>query len=162
MLLDGDFKLEPLSKFNFKELDFSESIILQEDAILKALGVPPVLLSAGNNANLNPNLRMFYLNTVMPLVGKVTEGFERYFGYDMKPITQDVLALQPELREIASFHSTLVNAGIITRNESREKLRFPEHDAEIADDLILPANIAGSAVNPDEGGAPVANEDGDE
>lgn len=162
MIIDGDFKIEALSKYNFKELDFNESIATQEITILKALGVPPILLDSGNNANINPNLRMFYIQTIMPIVNKIVQGFEMYFGYDIKPVTQEVLALTPELREIANFHSTLVNAGIVTRNESREELRRLPYTKEmmdaaednIADQLILPANIAGSAVDSTIGGAP--------
>jgi len=154
LILDGDFSIESLSKYNFKELDFSESIRIQEQAILKALGVPPLLLDSGNNANINPNLRMFYINTVMPLVDKVIQSLEFFFGYDIKPIEQNVLALRPELRESANYYSTLVNAGILTRNEARAKLRYEDSDSEFADDLILPANIAGSNVNAGEGGRP--------
>jgi HK97 family phage portal protein len=159
MLLDGDFKVENMNKYNFNELDFVQSSKEQEAAILKALGVPPILLDSGNNANISPNLRMFYINTVLPLVTKVTQSFERYFGYDLKPVTQDVLALQPELRELANFHSTLVNAGIITRNESRAKLRYPYSDSEIADELVLPANVAGSAASANLGGKPIEEQE---
>jgi len=159
LILDGDFSVESLSKYNFKELDFSESIKTQESAILKALGVPPLLLDSGNNANINPNLRMFYINTVMPLVNKTIQSLEYFFGYDLKAIEQDVLALRPELRESANYFSTLVNAGIITRNEARDKLRFEVSDSEIADDLILPANIAGSNVDSTQGGKPPSKED---
>lgn len=159
MIIDGDFKLESLSKYNFKELDFNESIATQELGILKALGVPPILLDSGNNANITPNLKMFYLTTVMPVIDKVIQALEFYFGYDIKPVTQDVLALRPELRDLSSYLTSLVNAGVITRNEARMDLRKPNHDAEFADDLILPANIAGSAIDPSVGGAPTQNEE---
>lgn len=162
MILDGDFKVESLSKYNFKELDFADSIKIQEDSILKALGVPPLLLDSGNNANINPKLRMFYINTVMPLVGKVIQSLEFFFGYDIKPISQEVLALRPELNDSANYYSTLVNAGIITRNEARGELRYEESKDEIADDLILPANIAGSAVDANEGGKPPKEESNNE
>ena len=154
MLIDGDFKLEPLSKYSFKELDFNESIGVQELKVLKALGVPPILLDSGNNANITPNTRLFYIQTVLPLYEKLVQALEVYFGYDIKPITQDVLALRPELRDMQAYITGLVNAGVITRNEAREMLRYSEHDESFADQLILPANIAGSAVDPSSGGAP--------
>ena len=108
MIIDGDFKMESLSKYNFKELDFNESITTQETKVLKALGIPPILLDSGNNANITPNLRMFYITTVIPLVEKMVQALEVYFGYDIKPVTQDVLALRPELRDLqasSSHHS---------------------------------------------------------
>ena len=105
---------------------------------------------------------MFYVNTVMPLVSKVVQSIEFFFGYDIKPITQDVLALRPELRDSANYYSTLVNAGILTRNEVRTELRYENSDTDFADDLILPANIAGSAVNAGTGGAPKKEESNNE
>jgi len=47
----------------------------------------------------------------------------------------------------------LVNTGIISPNEARDALGFAS--VEGYDDLRVPANIAGSAANPDEGGRPV-------
>jgi HK97 family phage portal protein len=154
MILDGDFKVESMSKYNFKELDFNESIKTYEDTILKALGIPPLLLDTGNNANINPNLRMFYINTILPLANKVIQGFEMYFGYDMRPITHEILALRPELRDFSNYLTSITNAGIITRNEAREEIRKDPRDEDFADELVLPANIAGSAVDSNLGGRP--------
>lgn len=158
MILDGEFKVEPLSKYNFNELDFNDSIKRYEETVLKALGVPPILLDSGNNANITPNLKMFYINTIMPLVNKTVQSIEMYFGYDIKPITQDVLALRPELRDLGNYLSTLANAGIMKRNEAREEIRLEAVEGEVGDELILPANIAGSAQDAGVGGKPPNNE----
>jgi len=162
MILDGEMKIEPLAKYNFSELDFNESIKRYEDTILKALGVPPILLDTGNNANVTPNLKLFYINTVLPLNNKVIQSMEMYFGYDIKPITQDVLALRPELADLANYLSTLANAGIMKRNEAREEIRLEPVPGEVGDDLILPANIAGSAQDATVGGKPPNTEGNDE
>lgn len=158
LILDGEFKVESLSKYNFKEMDFIESVKTYESTILKALGVPPILLDSGNNANITPNLKMFYVQTVMPLVSKTVQALELYFGYDIKPNTQEVMALRPELRDQANFLSTLANAGIMTRNEAREVLRLEAIDTEVGNDLILPANVAGSAEDASVGGKPPKGE----
>lgn len=152
MILDSGLKPSPLASLSFQELDFDVSIKTHDTKILKSLGVPPLLLDGGNNANISPNLRLFYLETVMPIVRKYTSAMERYFGYDIGPITTDVSALQPELKDIAAYHSTLVNAGILTPNEARLELRYKELPG--ADEIRIPANIAGSASNPSVGGAP--------
>ena len=157
VILDGGYQIEDLSKYSFKELDFAESIRTQETKIAKALGIPPVLLESGNNANIAPNLKLFYTNTVMPILEKIITGFELHFGFDLSPVTANILALRPELRDQANYYSTLVNAGIMTRNEAREKLRLEKSDDEVADSLILPANIAGSASNATVGGRPADN-----
>jgi len=164
ILLDGDFKVHPLSDIKWKELDFEASVDGHESKILKAIGVPPVLLSSGNNANLSPNLRLFYETTVLPLVTKVISALESFFAYDLEPDTIRVRALQPEVREQTAKFVGLVNTGIITINEARKEMRMEESKEEHADQLRIPANIAGSATNPDEGGKPPGgnNEEGDD
>jgi len=154
MILDGDFQVENLGHTDFRELDFASSVDIHENKILKALGVPSILLDSGNNANISPNIKMFYINTVLPLVDKVCRGFEFYFGYDLKPNKAEILALRPELKDEAGFFTALTNGGIISVNEAREGLRYEEDDDEASNDLVRPANVAGSAVDPNQGGKP--------
>lgn len=153
MILDSGLKPAPGIAQSFQEMDFDTSIKTHDDKILKALGVPPILLDGGNNANISPNLRLFYLETIIPIVTKFTSAIERYFGYDIQPITSSVSALQPDLKDIASYHASLVNGGIMTPDEARIELRLPPKGGEAAN-LRIPANIAGSAANPNLGGAP--------
>ena len=152
MILDSGLKPSPISSATFQEMDFDISIKTHDTKILKALGVPPILLDGGNNANISPNLRLFYLETVMPIINNYVSAVERFFGYDVAAITSNVSSLQPELKDVASYHSTLVNAGILTPNEARTELRYEKLPGN--DDLRIPANIAGSASNPSVGGAP--------
>lgn len=152
MILDSGLKPHNLLNASFQDMDFDNSIKSHDIKILKALGVPSILLDGGNNANISPNMRLFYLETIMPIIRKYTSAMERYFGYDIDAITSNVSALQPELKDIAAYNTTLVNGGIISPNEARTELRYepkPGHD-----DLRIPANIAGSASNPEVGGAP--------
>lgn len=161
MILDGDLKVNPLSSAKMSELDFAESVEAHETKILKALGVPPVLLNSGNNANLRPNIQLFYEMTVLPLVSKLISSYERFFAYDMEPEIVKVRALRPELRDAAQYFTGLVNAGIMTADEARLELRLePMEDGE-SDKLRIPANIAGSATDPSQGGAPPADDDDD-
>ena len=67
------------------------------------------------------------------------------------------LHLQPELRDSAAYYTSLVNGGIISPNEAREALGYDTRDE--AEDIRVPANIAGSAANPDEGGRPSQEEE---
>lgn len=152
MILDSGLK--PFSNLadTFQEMDFDQSIKTHDAKILKALGVPPILLDGGNNANISPNLRLFYLETIIPILTKFSSAVERFFGYDIEPVTATVSALQPDMKDIAGFYTTLVNGGVLSPNEARTELRYeakPGHD-----DLRVPANIAGSAANPSQGGAP--------
>jgi len=152
MILDSGLKPAPGIADSFQEMDFDTSIKTHDTKILKSLGVPPILLDGGNNANISPNLRLFYLETIIPILTKYTSAVERFFGYDIEPITASVSALQPDLKDVAAYHSTLVNAGIISANEARTELRYESKTGH--DDLRIPANIAGSAANPSVGGAP--------
>ena len=61
--------------------------------------------------------------------------------------------MQPELRDASAYYVSLVNGGIITPAEARDRLGFEE--IEGTSEIRIPANIAGSAANPDEGGRPV-------
>ena len=151
LILDGGLDLDRLTNTSFKELDFEASIRNQENAIMTALGVPPILLTGGNNANIRPNQRLFYIETVIPLVDKFLKAYERFFGFRILP-DNDIAGLQPELREQAGFYSTLVNTGIISVNEARKALAYDT--LEDQDGLRIPVNIAGSATNPEEGGRP--------
>ena len=158
MIVDGERKIENLSRNTFSELDFENSIARREEKVLKALGVPPVLIDSGNNANITPNLKLFYLTTIIPLYSKYVSALEFYFGYDLKINAQEIEALRPELRDLGDYLTSITNAGIITRNEARADIRKPAmSDDPIADTLIVPANIAGSAVNPGVGGKPPTN-----
>ena len=157
LILDGGIEIDSISNTNFRELDFQQAIQENEKIILKALGVPPILLDSGNNANIRPNMRMYYLETILPIVKKFHHAFEKYFGFELAEDVTDVPALQPELRDQSQYYTALVNGGIISANEAREHLGFEPIEGH--DDVRVPANIAGSAANPDEGGRPEEGEE---
>ena len=157
LILDGGIEIDEISNVNFKELDFQQAIEENEKIILKALGVPPILLDSGNNANLRPNMRLYYLETILPIVRKINFALERFFGFELVEEASNIPALQPELRDQASYYQALVNTGIISPNEAREALNM--EPIEGYDELRVPANIAGSAANPSEGGRPVEEEE---
>ena len=58
LILDGGLEVDNLTEVNFKDLDFQEAISSNEKIILQAIGVPPLLLDSGNNANIRPNHRL--------------------------------------------------------------------------------------------------------
>jgi hypothetical protein len=151
-----DSGLKPLQLFttSFKELDFDLSVDRLNVRILETIGVPPVLLDVGNQANISPNLRLFYLETVLPIVRKYVAAMEFLTGYDIEAITSNVSALQPELKDLGAYYVGLVNGGIITADEARTELRYVPIAKDGSDELRVPANIAGSAVQPNIGGAP--------
>lgn len=161
LILDGDMDIADLSKVSFKDLDFQASVSSYETTVLKAIGVPSILLDSGNNANIRPNLRMYYLETIIPIVTQLNFALERYFGFEVREDSTKVTALQPELRELSAYYVSLVNGGIVTPDEARKGLGY-EVLGEDCDHIRVPQNIAGSATQPDEGGRPPAEEEGEE
>ena len=153
LILDGGIEVDSISNVNFKELDFQSAISENEKIILKALGIPPIMMDSGNNANIRPNMRLYYLETILPIVRKINYGLERFFGFELSEDITNIPALQPELRDSSAYYTSLVNGGIITAAEARERLGFEA--IEGTEEIRVPANIAGSAANPDEGGRPV-------
>ena len=160
LVLDGGLEIDSISNVDFKKLDFEDSVTNLENTILKVIGIPPILMDGGNNANIRPNQKLMYQETVLPLVRKMISGLERYFGYDLAAALEDLSPLQAELDEKARYYSTLVNGGVLTPNEARDALRLEKIEGH--DDIRIPANIAGSASNPSEGGRPQGNEENDE
>jgi HK97 family phage portal protein len=154
IIIDSGLKPLQLMTTTFKEMDFDISINRHNVKILETIGVPPVLLDGGNQANISPNLRLFYLETVLPIIRKFSSSLELMTGYNIDAVTSNVSALQPDLKDIAAYHVGLVNGGIITANEARTELRYEKDKDPESDKLRVPANIAGSAVQPNIGGAP--------
>ena len=157
LFLDGGLEVENLTEVNFKDLDFQDGIKANEKIILEAMGIPPVLMDGGNNANIRPNHRLYYLETILPIVRKLGVAIERFFGFGIVEDVTGIPALQPELRDQAAYYATLVNTGIMSPNEAREALG--KEPVEGFDEPRVPANIAGSAANPEEGGRPPEEEE---
>ena len=159
LILDGGIEVDEITNISFKDLDFQNAITESEKIILKALGVPPIMLDSGNNANIRPNMRMYYLETILPIVRKLNFALSRYFGFDITEDISNIPALQPELRDASAYYTSLVNGGIITAAEARERLGFDPIDG--TEEIRIPANVAGSAGNPSEGGRPVEEQEGE-
>lgn len=154
VILDGGIKVSPISDISLKDLDFQAGIAANERIVLEALGIPPILMDSGNNANIRPNHRIYYLETIMPIVEKMNSMFERFFGFEVYEDITYIYALKPELQDESAYFVSLVNGGIISANEAREALgRKPDPDPE-HNKLRIPANIAGSASDPSVGGRP--------
>ena len=156
-ILDGGLKISPYGQVKFSELDFEESVERIQQDIAKALGVPYVLLKSGNNANIAANQVLFYNHTVMPILEQFCSAFSHFFNNDVeiRPDRAAVAALRADEKTQALYYSTLVNTGIITPNEARQGLRFSHK--EHCDEIRIPQNITGSAVNPSLGGRPSEN-----
>ena len=116
MILDGDLKVNPLSQTKFNELDFEDSVRSHELKVLKALGVPPILLDSGNNANIRPNIQLFYEATVLP-----REATQYYQGL----VNTGIMTINEARGELRLEPST---------EEHADLLRIPQNIAGSAED----------------------------
>ena len=153
-ILDNGLTISDYSNLNFTQLDFENSVERIQQDMAKALGVPYVLLKSGNDANIEANQRLFYLQTIIPILEQFCSAFQHFFNIRdaIRPDRLAVPCLQPDNKTQATYYSTLVNSGIITPNEAREGLRFD--NLPDLDKIREPQNITGSAVNPSLGGRP--------
>lgn len=156
LILDAGLKAKSIASSDFREMAFTESITNLEDKVCYALGIPPILLNSGNNANIKPNLELMFYTTIIPMLRKFESALEMYFAYDIELSTHRVPALLPDLKEQADRISALVNNGIITGNEGRKMMRLEEIEDPLMKKIRIPANVAGSAsgVAGQEGGSP--------
>lgn len=157
IILDGGLKAKNINTSeNMKNLSFTEDTTVYNKDICTALGIPPILLDGGNNANISPNVKLFYAMTIIPSLRKFESALQLFFGYDIKWLTEEVLALISSKVEDGQYITGLVNNGIITPNEGREELRWETSSEEGMNNIRIPANISGSAtgVSGQEGGAP--------
>ena len=153
-ILDGGLQISPFGQVKFAELDFEASVERVQQDIAKALGVPYVLLKSGNNANIHANQVLFYNHTIMPILEQFCSSIAHFFGPDMiiRPDRTAVSSLRADEKVQALYYSTLVNTGILTPNEAREGLRYGPLDGH--NDIRIPQNITGSAVDSSQGGRP--------
>ncbi|KAJ4610294.1 hypothetical protein HRR86_009587, partial [Exophiala dermatitidis] len=71
LILDGGMKAKPYSQISsFKDLDFENDIARFNKDVCIALGVPQLLIDGGNNANIRPNIELFYYMTIVPMLNK--------------------------------------------------------------------------------------------
>jgi HK97 family phage portal protein len=161
LVLDGGFKAKSVSNTSFRDMGTKEDQDDLRSSIAIAMGIPPILFDSGNNANIRPNVELFYSMTVMPALRKLESAFEFFFGYDIKPMTDDVMALAPDKKIQSEYVSSLVNNGILTGNEGRELLRFAVLEEEQMKKIRIPQNVAGSGtgVSGQEGGKPPKKEE---
>lgn len=156
LILDSGAKAKSMQSTSLNDLGIDEDMQRFEHEVFKAMGIPTVLIEGGNNANIRPNLELFYYMTILPIVTKVEKALEFFFAFDIKQDVTDVLALSPDKDAQSKALSSKVNNGIITGDEAREELRLAPMGTPEMTEIRIPQNVAGSntGVAGEEGGAP--------
>lgn len=148
-VLDNSMKLKDIQK-NFKDLQFLESINNLSKNIIASLGVPEVLISSGNNANINPNIKMFIYFTIAPFVDSVASELTRHMHQfypgtkklKIVPNYENLPILKDDFLKLSNSVKTLYTTGILNKNEARKRLGYIP--VENGDEFLEPQNITGS------------------
>lgn len=160
IILDGGLKAKSTAQIDLSQLGIQEDKKQHNDAICTQMGVPPILLEGGNNANIRPNIELMFSLTILPNLKKFTGQLSAFFGYSFELITSDVFALSPDTQKEADRVTKLVNNGLITGDEGRLQLGYKALNLPETTKIRIPQNVQGSnsGVSGQEGGRP-PNED---
>lgn len=154
VILDDDMEYTPLSG-NANETQMLETRLFNVAEIARYFNISPVLLGDLSKSSYNTieaaNIE-FLTHTLMPYVSMIQDEFNRKL---VKPsefgITIDLdesYLIKADKDSTATYLKTLVDGGIITRNEARTQLGYNE--IEGCDKLIVPyTNISDNTINKD-------------
>jgi len=148
-VLDNSMKMKDVQK-NFRDLQFLESVSNLSKNIIAGLGIPEVLISSGNNANITPNVKLFIYLTIAPFVDNVASELTRHL-HNFYPGTkrlkivgnyENLNILKDDFLKVSNSVKTLYTTGILNKNEARQRLGYQAVDG--GDEFIEPQNITGS------------------
>ena len=147
MLLEGNFSYQQLG-LNPKDMDFLELLNLSAREIALCFGVPAQLIGIPDSqtySNMETAKLALYEETVIPLLSRVESDLNEY----LSPLYDGDIRIQYDLDSIPAMAEKRkqvyenvvqgVNAGILTRNEARDRLGLEEVTG--GDDLYIPSNL---------------------
>lgn len=151
-VLQGNMSYQPI-QINSKDAQMIESRQFNVQDIARFFGISPVLLGDLSHTSYNTIEAVqndFLLHTLQPYIEMVENEFNRKL---LKP-SENKLNIYLETNEIlrtdkqaqANYYSTLINNGVLSRNEVRKELGLAP--VEGGDDLIIPfTKIADNTLN---------------
>ena len=147
MLLEGNFSYQQLG-LNPKDMDFLELLNLSAREIALCFGVPAQLIGIPDSqtySNMETAKLALYEETVIPLLKRVESDLNEYLAplYDGDiRIQYDMDSIPAMVEKRKSIYENVVagvQAGILTRNEARDRLGLEEISG--GDDLYIPSNL---------------------
>lgn len=147
MLLEGNFDYKQLG-LSPKDMDFLELLNLSAREIALCFGVPAQLIGipeANTYSNMETAKLGLYEETIIPLLKRVESDLNEYLSplysgdinirYDLDSIP----AMAEKRKQVYENVVQGVQAGILTRNEARDRLGLEEVSG--GDDLYIPSNL---------------------
>lgn len=166
-ILEGGLKFRPIS-LSAKDMDFINMKKWTRDEICAVFGVPPSLVGvteSANYSNMESQKKMFWENTLLPKMQKIENALNLNFvtPFDKNLILKfdidSVEALKESVEIRSRIASMLVDRGIMTQNEARERFfGLPKVTKWDADMWHMPMNLVSADKIGQEGGRPSAGE----
>lgn len=125
-ILSSGLKFESMA-LSSADAEVIASLKMSNDEIFRALGVPPPLLGALENAtlaNVEQLVAAWLSFSLGGLIEKYERGLDRLFGFDSRKnrVEFDVsILLRSDMSARTDSYSKMINAGIATPNEIRRK-----------------------------------------
>ena len=135
-ILQGNMKYQPV-QMNATDAQLLESRLFQSEDICRFFGVNPVMvgdLSKSSYGTLEAAQQEFLLHTLQPYIQMIEEEFERKLNQVID--LDETYILRTDKQQLASYYTALVSNGIMTINEVRKELGYP--DVEGGDDVRIP------------------------
>jgi HK97 family phage portal protein len=166
MLLEGNFEYQQLG-LNPRDMDFQDLQNMSAREIALCFGVPAQLIGipeANTYSNMETAKLGLYEETIIPLLTRVESDLNEYLA----PLYNGDIHLKYDINSIPAMAEKTkqtydnvvggVNAGILTRNEAREKLGLDPITG--ADELFIPSNLfpigeSSESVSDEDNDAPV-------
>ena len=160
-VLEGGMKYNALD-YSADQMQMLASRLHQVSEVARFFGVPSVLIDGGDNtssswpASMEQQMLLFLTHTIQPYLDE----WEDAIRYSLIPRTSDInvdhdtsALVKMDSAAKGSYLSTLVQNGLMTRNEARQKLHLPE--IEGANELTVQVNLTpldglGESIDPSE------------
>lgn len=154
VILDDDMDYKPLSN-NANESQMLETRLFNVSEIARFFNISPVLLgdlSKSSYSTIEASQIEFVTHTLMPYISMIECEFNRKLiapnedGFTIN--LDETYLLKGDKQSTAQYYSTLVEKGIMSRNEVRLALGLQEREG--LDDIIIPyTNIEDNTINKD-------------
>lgn len=141
-VLEGGMKYTPVSS-NSKDAELLETRLFNVQEVARFFNISPVLLGDLSKSSYNSIEQaqlQFVINTLAPYIAMLEQEINNKlimpsmkYNYYIDIVEEDII--KQDKQSQANYLNTLVNSGILTRNEARKKLGYPP--VEGGDELMV-------------------------
>ena len=131
-VLEGGMKYTPVSS-NSKDAELLETRLFNVQEVARFFNISPVLLGDLSKSSYNSIEQaqlQFVINTLAPYIAMLEQEINNKlimpsmkYNYYIDIVEEDII--KQDKQSQANYLNTLVNSGILTRNEARKKLGYP-------------------------------------